>query len=287
MAVANDKPSEWRNFAAWSAVGATFYILAICIGALLVNGEGVSGIASVLLRSGRLAATLGLGLILSTVVVGFSSRKRPLSLRTFRNYLILNAVAIIAFLLIVWGLSASVGAGALRTMHASEGAATVTGSILVFFAFFGSLATSSTHTRANLIDDEVAAEDLRERSRLFLCSFGWIAACGLLLIGLALARPGGVLSPAAALAGAGVLIAVLVVLGIVARRLSDELGRTLSRESGSVACYLILAVGGGWAILAHLGFAAAPAPLDWLTLFTVLLFVASFIAVGRRNLLTR
>jgi hypothetical protein len=84
-----------------------------------------------------------------------------------------------------------------------------------------------------------------------------------------------------------VLIAVLTALGIAAWRLSDELGRTLSREAGNMAFYLILLLGGGWAMLAHLGVVAAPAPLDWLTLFAVLLFVASFIAVGRRKLLTR
>ena len=113
-----------------------------------------------------------------------------------------------------------------------------------------------------------------------------MAACGLLLIGLSLAGPGGVLSPAAALAGALVLIAVLIALGIAVWRLSDELGRTLSREAGNMAFYLILLLGGGWAMLAHLGVVVGPAPLDWLTLVTVLLFVASFIAVARRKLLT-
>ncbi len=50
---------------------------------------------------------------------------------------------------------------------------------------------------------------------------------------------------------------------------------------------MILVLGGSWAMLAHLGFVAAPAPLDWLTLFAVLLFAASFIAVGRRRMLGR
>jgi hypothetical protein len=40
-------------------------------------------------------------------------------------------------------------------------------------------------------------------------------------------------------------------------------------------------------MLAHLGFMAGPAPIDRLTLFTLLLFVASFIAAGGRKLLTR
>ena len=219
-------------------------------------------------------------------VIGFTSRKRPLSLRTFRNFVIRNAVAIGALPARPLGLQ-RVGRGALGAMGASEWAAAVTGSILVFFAFLGTLAMASAHTGADLIDDEVAADELRERGRLYLYSFVWMAACGLLLIGLSLAGPGGVLSPAAALAGALVLIAVLTVLGIATWRLSDELGRTLSHETGNMAFYLILVLGGGWAMLAHLGFVAAPAPLDWLTMFTVLLFAASFIVLGRRKLLTR
>ena len=39
-------------------------------------------------------------------------------------------------------------------------------------------------------------------------------------------------------------------------------------------------------MLAHLGYAAAPAPLVLLTLFYVLALVAGFIAVGRRGMLT-
>ena len=70
------------------------------------------------------------------------------------------------------------------------------------------------------------------------------------------------LAPAAALTGALVLIAVLMVLGIAVWRLSDELERTLSHEAATLAFYLILLLGGGWAMLAHLGFAPAPAPLD-------------------------
>jgi hypothetical protein len=38
-------------------------------------------------------------------------------------------------------------------------------------------------------------------------------------------------------------------------------------------------------MLAHLGFVAAPASLGWLTLFLLLLFAATFIALGRRRLL--
>ena len=38
-------------------------------------------------------------------------------------------------------------------------------------------------------------------------------------------------------------------------------------------------------MLAHLGYTAAPAPLDLLSLFYVLVLVASFIIIGRRGML--
>ncbi|MES2442477.1 MAG: hypothetical protein V4574_06570 [Pseudomonadota bacterium] len=277
MAADNPAPA-WRNFAAWSAVGALVYIVAVG-GALTLLQQDAIGM---ILRPTRVTAQLGLVMIASMAVVGVTGYRRPLSLRAFRNFLIQNAVAITLFLLALRGYKAVGGA-----MRAAEGVAAVTGLVLVAIAFFGTFAVASVHAGANLVDDEVAADEMRERGRLLVYSFAWMAACGLLLVGLSLAGPGGLLSPAAALAGAMVLIAILVGLWIVTWRMSDELGRTLSHETGNMAFYLILAVGGGWAMLAHLGFAAAPPALGWLTLFIVLLFVASFVALGRRKLLTR
>ncbi|MEZ0471575.1 hypothetical protein [Luteimonas salinilitoris] len=281
--MATDKPTpKWRSFAAWSGVGALFYILVVWGISSFLHEDGMGA----MLRSKEVAAMLGLGLIFSMAVTGFTSRKRPVSLRTLRNFVIRDGAAVVACLLVVWGFSALARAGALGAMGASEWVAAVAGSALVVFAVLGTLATASAHTGADLIDDE-AAEEMRERGRLLICSFVWMAACGLLLIVLGLAGPRGVLSPAAALAGTLVLIAALTVLGIAVWRLMDELDRTLSYEAGDMAFHLILVLGGGWAMLAHLGFVAGPAPLDWLTLFTVLMFVASVIAVGRRRLLAR
>ncbi len=282
--MANDQSApNWRNFAGWSAMGAAGYVFAVWGGISLLHKDGVGAV----LRSSEAIGILGLCLIFSMALVGFSSRKRPISLRNLRNFVIRDAAAIITCLLIVGGFSALARAGALAAMGASAWVAAVTGSVLILVAVLGLLATASAHTGADLIDDEVAAEEMRERGRLHLYSFIWMAACGLFLIGLSLAGPGGVLPPTAALAGALVLISVLSGLGIAVWRLSDELGRTLSHEAGNMAFYLILVFGGGWAMLAHLGFVAAPSPLEWLTMFTVLMFVASFIAAGRRKLLTR
>jgi len=282
----SEPTATWRNFAVWGAVGALFYILVVWGVSSLVHEDGMGAMLRSILESKAAVAMLGLGLIFAMAVAGFTSRKRPIGLRALRNFAIRDGVAIIAFLLVLWGFSALAGAGALGAMGASAWAAAATGAILIVVASLGILALASAHTGADLIDDAVAADEMRERGRLILYSLVWMAACGLLLIVLGLSGPGGVLSPTAALAGALVLIAVLAVLGIATWRLSDELGRTLSHETGNLAFYLILVLGGGWAMLAHLGFVAGPAPLDWLTLFTVLLFAASFIAVGRRRLLT-
>lgn len=282
MAMATNEPTlKWRNVAAWSVMGAVFYILVVWGVSSLVHEDGLGA----LLRSKKAVAISSLGWILAAASVGFSNRKRPFKPRAFRNFLIRDGVAVVAILLIVWGFSALAGAGALDSMSVSEWFAAVAGSAVVFFAFLGILAVWSAHAGTDLIDDELAADNLRERSRLILYSFVWMVACGLLLILLGLAGPGGVLPPAAALAGALLLIGILVALGIAVWRLSDELDHTLSHEAGSMAFYLILVLGGGWAMLAHLDYVAAPAPIDWLTLSIVLMFVASFIAVGRRKLL--
>lgn len=279
--MANDKPvPTWRNFAAWGAVGAVFSLLFMWAAILFVHQDPMGAI----MRPTRVTAELGLALIFSAVVTGFGNRKRPVALGAVRNFLILNAMAIIAF---VFGLRGVRALGLKHPMSASELFAVTVGAILVIVALLGGLLTASTRTALNLVEDEVAAEEMRERGRLFLCSFAWLFAYGLLLIGLSLAGPGGVLPRAAAGAGALALIAVLTLLMIAAWRLHDELGRTLSHETGNMAFYLILVFGGGWALLARLGVAPAPAPLDWLTLLSVLMFAASFIVLGRRKLLTR
>ena len=279
--MANDKlvPS-WRNFAGWGAVGAIFFFLAVWVATLFLHQDALGAI----LRPTKVTAELGAAMIFFAGVTGLTRWKRPVNLQTLRNFLILNAVAIIAFLLVIWGFSSFARIG---TIGVSGWVAAVTGATLVVMAVLGGLATASTRTDLNLIDDELAAEEMRERGRLLFCSFSWMALCGLLLIGLSLSGPGGLLSPAAASAGALALIAVLTILTIPAWRLQDELGRTLSHETGNMAFYLILILGGGWALLAHLGLAPVPAPLDWLTLFVVLMFAASVIVLARRKLLTR
>ncbi|MDP4605563.1 MAG: hypothetical protein NWS68_05365, partial [Erythrobacter sp.] len=90
---------------------------------------------------------------------------------------------------------------------------------------------------------------------------------------------------AALVIGAGGLL-LGTALSYVAYRSCDELMLAVNLEAGAISCSLVLLVVSMWAMLAHLGLAAGPAPLDLLTLFYVLVLAASFIAVGRRGMLT-
>ena len=280
--MANDAfTPKWRNFVVWSIWGAVLYALNV-FGVLVLLDKDILSPA---LRSPWRLAVLGLTLLTAMAVLGFVNRKRPVTPRNLRSFLFRDVMAVIACLVLVWGFAALGSVGALDRLGASEWAAMVVGAALVAFASLGALLVASARTRIGLVDDE-AAEDLRDRSRLMFYSFAWTAACGALLIGLSLAGPRGVLPPLVTLIGALMLVALMTVLGIATWRLSDELGRTLSIEAGNVAFYLILMIGGAWQILAHLGLAVAPAPLDWLTMFTLLLFAASLLATGRRKLLT-
>jgi hypothetical protein len=174
-----------------------------------------------------------------------------------------------------------------RSLNALGVSATIAlglGVVLLLFAFMGLLRLAAAHAPGTVLPAEEMDANL-ERGRPRLYSLIVIAAMGLTLVLLSLAGPGGALPPATALVAVVVLLGIATGLTIALWPLLDELPRTMSRETGNAAFYLIVGIGGGWAILAHLGFVPAPTPLDWLTMFTVIMFSASFIAVGRRGLL--
>lgn len=129
------------------------------------------------------------------------------------------------------------------------------------------------------------ADELREQKKVLTLSGAAMALWGVSLLALALAAPDGPVPQGLALAvGAGGL-AIGSWLSLPAYRASHELMRAISLEAGALGYGLVLMVVGIWAMLAHLGYTAAPAPLDLLSLFYVLVLVASFIVVGRRGML--
>lgn len=63
----------------------------------------------------------------------------------------------------------------------------------------------------------------------------------------------------------------------------DELNRAIAREGSHLAFLWISCVGDVWAMLAHLGFAVAPAPLDWLMMLAGFGFAGGLTAAARRG----
>ena len=266
----------WRNALTWT--GASFAVyLVLVLGLVALEQDGLGG----LFERGPVIGTMALALLVAAGIVGLSKRSKPLTLREFRNFVILSTLAIAIFILIRWGLTDAIAFSALGV---SAAVALIFGMLLVGLAVLGLLLTAAAHARLGLQTAE-QAETLLEHGRVLPYSLVVTAAMGLTLVLLGLAAPAGPLSPGVALAGVAALVAIETVLTLMIWPRIDELSQTLSRETGNAAYYLIVILGGGGAILAHLGFVPAPAPLDWLTMLTVIMFAASVIATARRGML--
>jgi hypothetical protein len=198
-------------------------------------------------------------------------------------YFVMSIVVAFAIVALIKRL-AFTGSVSLSAMGVSASIASALGVVLLVFAIMGLLRLAAAHAPGPALPSEETDANL-EHGRARLYSLIVIAAMGLTLVLLSLAGPSGALSPTIALAAVLVLLGIVTGLTFAMWPLLDELTHTMSRETGNTAFYLIVVIGGGWAILAHLGFVLAPTPLDWLTMFTLIMFAASFIAVGRRGLL--
>ena len=184
----------------------------------------------------------------------------------------------------MFGLIGLYESGALGDLGASDMIACVAGAVYVLIGLQVGLGIALPALGWRFLNVE-DAEEIREQRAMFAYAAAVMVAWGGALMVVALAGPGGIVAPGMGLAAALGLIAVSVLLTVLMWRLMDELMRGMSRECGNLSFYLLLLVGGTWAMLAHLGFAAGPAPLDWLTMFTALTLLASFAAVGARGML--
>lgn len=169
-------------------------------------------------------------------------------------------------------------------LNASARIAALVGVTYAVIGFAIGLGAASPNVGARFLNVE-DADELREQKKVLTLSGAGMVLWGVALIALALAAPGGPVPQAAALVvgGAGFLIGTL--LSVIVYRASDELMLAINIEAAALSFGMVFLVIGLWAMLAHLGYAAAPAPLDLLSLFYVLMLVASFIAVGRRGML--
>ena len=162
--------------------------------------------------------------------------------------------------------------------------AALVGAIYVLIGAGITFGTANPQLGAKFLNVE-DADELREQKKMLGLSGIAMLLWGVALVALALAAPDGPVPQAAALAiGLGGLV-IGTAMSVLIYRECDELMLAVNLEGGALASGLVFVVVGGWAICAHLGYAAAPMPLDLLTLFYVLLLIASFIAVGRRGML--
>lgn len=160
------------------------------------------------------------------------------------------------------------------------------GLVYVLCALAVGLGTASPKIGARILNVE-NAEELREQRLLLSLSAIGMLALGTALVLLALAAPIGPLNAAVSASASGLLIVCAIVIGLRSLRLNDEMQRALSRDASATAFNLLFLIGGCWSILAHTGFADAPEPLDWLTMFAVFMLAGAFWQGARRGLMLR
>jgi len=132
------------------------------------------------------------------------------------------------------------------------------------------------------VEDE---DEVREMRTQFIYSGAAMALWGAALLALALAAPVGPLAAQVSLAIGAVCLAAGSWFAWQTYRAADELMTAINLEAGALTYGLVLAVMGGWGMLAHLGYARGPAPLDLLTACYVLVIAATVIVAGRRGML--
>jgi hypothetical protein len=210
------------------------------------------------------------------------SHRYPLWLRKLVIPALIGALAGFAA---TFAMMRYIDSSAADGLGASAAGAAVVGVLYCVMAAIIMVGTASPRLGARLLNVE-DADELREQRRVLALSGGAMALWGAALLALALAAPEGPVPQTLALAiGVGGLV-IGSGLSVLVYRASDELMLAVNLEAGALTYGLVLLMVGMWAALAHLDYVAGPEPLDLLSLFYVLMLVASFIATGRRGMLT-
>jgi len=214
-----------------------------------------------------------------------SSAPAPGLPRWVRKLLIPALIGGVAGFAMSAGVMHFIDSSAVGGLEPSAMIAAVVGALYVLIGAFVGLGAASPQVGARFLNVE-DADELREQKRVLILS-GWsMGLWGVSLMTLAFAAPDGPVPQGAALAiGTGCLI-IGIGLSVLVYRASDELMAAVNLEAGALSYGLASLVIGVWAMAAHLGYVSAPRPLDLLTLLYVLVLLASFIAVGRRGMLT-
>jgi len=202
---------------------------------------------------------------------------------------ILRKVVVPALVGGVFGFGTAFALGSLADtgwvggLSTSAEIALIGGGLYAIITLITLLGTLNPKTGARYLNAEDESE-LAEMRAMLVNSCTAMALWGAALMALALAAPG----PLAALPALALALGGLVGGAAFAWRsckLSDELMAAVTTEANSLTAMLAFAVLGGWGMLAHLGYAAVPQPLDLLTSFYGLSILATFATVARRGMI--
>ena len=158
------------------------------------------------------------------------------------------------------------------------------GLIYAISGLFVFLAIGFPRIGAQLLNVQDRQELEENRPMLFFSAWS-ILAMGIILILVPAAHTDGPLDNQTALVICGVLLLMMLYAHWRLNQVMDEMMKSVSMEAGYIAFIMILAFGGIWVAVAQLGYAIAPQTLDWLSMTTGFLWVASFISVAKRGML--
>lgn len=207
----------------------------------------------------------------------------------WRKLLVQLVVGLLCGALFGYGMGRFLGyhaeARGLEDVPLSAEIAALVAVIYIFVAVIVLAGSASPSIGSKILNVE-DADEVREMQPQFVASGIAMLLWGFALLALALAEPVGPLAAPLALTigAAGLIIGTW--FAVRAYRHSDELMLAMNLEAGAITYGLVLVALGGWAMLAHVGYVSAPKPLDILSACYALVMVASFIAIGRRGLVT-
>ncbi len=203
---------------------------------------------------------------------------------TLRKLAIPLIVGGISGFLMVMGVTYFTEGESLSSLSGAAEAAIIVGAFYILMGLgvgFGAARPSIGSKILNVED----AEELEEQKSVLLNSCVGMTLWGVALIVVALGGEGGVIVPVASVAIAIVAVVIGSYFAWLSYRASDELMAAVNSESSALAYFFSFAVIGGWAMASHVGLIRPQEPIETLTVFYVLVLIATFWAAGRRGML--
>lgn len=178
-----------------------------------------------------------------------------------------------------WG-----GGGELDALGGDRVAVAAVGIVYFLTGAFVGLGLLAPRAGAKVLNVEDAEELTEMRPQLTRSATSFLLS-GTLLVLLSASGPGGTVNDALALSATALVIVVSAVLTWQIRRDYDELWRQLSNESAATTLMFLMPALLVWGVLAHLG--RLPfTPLGVVALLAALVLAGTFVAAGRRGMLT-